>query len=134
MAYDYTPRLRQAEPGSGFATAQVLGGRFVKQTATPDARGAVPIAHCAAGEAAVGVAEYDSAPASLDSNAQLRLVSYSRSGDIARVKVGTAAINFNADVAADANGLAVTYSSGVKLGRATQTVAANAAFIEVELY
>lgn len=132
MATDYTPRQRAGAPMTGFASAaQVLGGRYVKQTATITTDGDIPVGHAAAGQAGLGVAEYDSAPTTLDAGAIKRRVSITRPGDHIRWKVGTAGITFGAILTPDANGLAITangttdYVAAVAL----QTVSANAEFV-----
>lgn len=129
MATDYKPRNRAAQPITGFASAaQVLGGRYVKQTATLTAGGDIPIGHAAAGQAGLGVAEYDSAPTTLDAASTKRRVSVTRPGDHIRWKVGAAAITVGANLSPDANGLAKTANgtTDMVVAVALQTVGANA--------
>jgi hypothetical protein len=111
------------------APADVLAGRFVRVTATKNARGSYVVQHTGAGLRAFGVAERDAVGNALDWRGQFNVV---RRGAIARVTAG-AAITAGANVESDATGRAITATTGVVLGVAMNTVAAAGDIVEVDL-
>lgn len=112
---------KPGEELSGFAAAQVTGGRFVKVSADKHADGAYTIAHCGLGERAFGVAQHDSLAPTYDTHAQGRLVNVVRRGAIARVTAG-ANLTAGQEVMSDSLGRAVP-AAGAAL--VTGTVGAN---------
>lgn len=126
------PRFRAGSSVPAFAATLVAAGHFVKVTGDKTAQGDYQVGHCAAGDAALGVAEYDSAPVSDPASSSTRRINVNRKC-IARVVPG-AAITAGAKIQSDATGRAITWASGVELGIAMQTVLSTAAFVEVDCH
>lgn len=139
-------RFKPGENVPAFAGAQVNAGHFVRVTGAKTEQGDYPVQHSGAGAAALGVAEYDSAPASYPDHATDRRINVVRRGAIARVVAG-AAVSVGALVSSDATGRAITHvppnltgnaealpAGPVILGRAlTEATLANDV-IEVDLF
>jgi len=119
---------------SGFATALVRAGRFVKVVDGLTASGDIQIAEAAAGERAFGVAERDSAPATEPASYTQRRVNCARHGAIARVVAG-AAVVAPALVTSDAQGRAVTAAGAdIVAGQAVSDAAAAGDIVLVDLF
>ncbi len=124
-------RYKPGENIAGFCTAQVEAGRFVKISGAKTTHGDYSIAHCGAGERAIGVSERKSGPATDPADEWTRRVNVFRGG-IARVTAG-AAITAGDQVQSDADGKAIPLAAGVAIGQAVST-AANGAVVEIALY
>lgn len=126
-------RLKPGENITGYPTADIVAGRFVKVSATKTAYGDYSVAHCGAGEPAIGVAESDADADLAEVYAQHKRLNIIRSGAVARVEVGTGGVTAGEEVESDATGKVVSLDSGKPLGIAMETKAA-AAFAEIALY
>jgi hypothetical protein len=118
------------DPGddlTGFASADVLGGRFVSVSGDRDATsGTVKFATTAAGARAHGVARFDAKSGNLFTVAR-------GNARVVEVQAGAAAITAGHDVEVGANGVAVTQSTGVAVGYVVTGCAANGV-AQVSLY
>lgn len=123
-------RFKPGENVPAYASADVLAGRFVRISATKDARGSYQMAHCGAGARANGVAERDAIGGVKDQRGGFNVV---RRGAVARVTAG-AAVAAGAEVESDATGRAITRAAGVSLGMAMHAVAAAGDVLEVDLF
>lgn len=104
---------------TAIVTAPVVRERFVKITATRAKGENIRVAHCGAGEAAIGVARFD-APVIGD----LVGVRFVGAGSVIGVTAG-AAITAGQEVQSDANGQAIPLAAGKSLGIAVATAAVN---------
>lgn len=117
-----------------FAKTAVTGGRFVKIVDDRTTEGAYQIGQCSvAGEAAFGVVENDSAPATDPADSVERHVNVIRHGAIARVKPG-GAIAAMGPVKTDASGQAIAQGgTGTILGYALYAVAGTEPLVDIDL-
>lgn len=109
----------------------ITAGRFVRITGK-NTQGAYKAVHAGAAGVASGVAER-SCPAVSGRPTVHNSTNIARRGSVARVEAG-AAVAVGAEVESDASGRGVTFSAGVKLGRALTAAAQAGDIIEVDLY
>jgi len=126
-------RFKPGQNVPAFCTALVRAGRFVAVSGPKTTNGDYSVAEAGAGVRAFGVAERDSGPTTDPATSWTRRVNVVRPSAVARVTAG-AAITAGAEVESDAQGRAITRTTGVSLGQAMNTVTAAGQVVEVALF